>query len=1065
VPIADVDRDITLLQNSLPLCPRSHPERIKLVYKLAKRRYERHYVSQEKEDLDKYIIHLTETILLLPVSGAGLRDIPRLLFDLTAALRERSEKYEQPEGIEYSINCLRYLRTFPIDSFDIPRSDVTTSLIRVLCTQVELGAGSETRDIKEMVALCRELLNSNLLGDFPFAAFLSLAKAVYAEYRRGRPIELLDEVIECLRDAVKVCPLGSDNASSRLRLSVAGQLRIRFMTAVAAPSLDDYEEAMALLEKILDSNQPGWCPDSIWEEASLLATELAVARDTFFRGNPEYSSVAISRLRAILSASFIDDEELRFEFTEALSMRVRDRFDHYSLSESLEEANSNFSQLVGHSTSLILEKSGMLRSERRGLRDTYSTAALHQKIQNLEELLSNTPPGTERHKECLSVLADWYETKFHRTKDISDIQNSIKYRRMSLDATLAGDPWRITSLIALINILLLGFEETREISYLNESIAIRYDILKLKSADHFRITQGLVASLCVRGKRLGQIEDLHEAIRLISMTINDQNALAPEPDRFRLSCQWAILARNTLHPTTLTAYNTAMSLMQKSLSFVPTVSVQHTRLVAMGEHCQTMPLDYASYQITFGQFEAAVETLEEGRALLWSQMRGLRTSVAQLVQDSPLVQRLAEINQELEVMTKSVTPSGRPEIEDGVAQDGSDPFGRLVIKWKKLIEERDALISQIQSQPGLEGFLRAPSFTTLRSAASRGPVILINHCVWRSDLVIIVHDSLPCSIPTPDDFFSRANELRDKLVKARKTENGLDSVKYQDALCSVLKGLYELVGEPVIKRLQVLGVPEQSRIWWCPTSVFCSLPLHAMGPIPHSHRYFSDLYIPSYTPSLSALIESRNTSQQVLAGKPSLLLVALPDDDLPGVKGEIKVIRKLEERVAVMDLVSSQATPTSVANGLRGSRLAHFACHGELETGKPFDASFKLHGGSRLTLLEIVRSRLPDAEFAFLSCCHAAEITENSVADEGLHLTSAMQYCGFRSVVGTMWEMADTDGRDLAKSFYKSLFSSQDSSVPYYERSAGALRDAVQKLRYKRGIILERWVNFVHYGA
>jgi hypothetical protein len=61
--------------------------------------------------------------------------------------------------------------------------------------------------------------------------------------------------------------------------------------------------------------------------------------------------------------------------------------------------------------------------------------------------------------------------------------------------------------------------------------------------------------------------------------------------------------------------------------------------------------------------------------------------------------------------------------------------------------------------------------------------------------------------------------------------------------------------------------------------------------------------------------------------------------------------------------------------------------------------------------------------------------------------------------------MADTDGRDLAKSFYKSLFSSQETGVPYYERSAGALRDATQKLRGKRGITLERWVNFVHYGA
>ena len=125
------------------------------------------------------------------------------------------------------------------------------------------------------------------------------------------------------------------------------------------------------------------------------------------------------------------------------------------------------------------------------------------------------------------------------------------------------------------------------------------------------------------------------------------------------------------------------------------------------------------------------------------------------------------------------------------------------------------------------------------------------------------------------------------------------------------------------------------------------------------------------------------------------------------------------------------------------------------------DASFKLHRGSRLTLLDIIRSRLPDAEFAFLSCCHAAEITEDSVADEVLHLTAAMQYCRFSSVVGTMWAMADVDGQDQAKNFYKSLFSDQDSGVPYHERSAEALRDATQKLRVKRGVNLERWVNFV----
>jgi CHAT domain-containing protein len=63
-------------------------------------------------------------------------------------------------------------------------------------------------------------------------------------------------------------------------------------------------------------------------------------------------------------------------------------------------------------------------------------------------------------------------------------------------------------------------------------------------------------------------------------------------------------------------------------------------------------------------------------------------------------------------------------------------------------------------------------------------------------------------------------------------------------------------------------------------------------------------------------------------------------------------------------------------------------------------------------------------EFAFLSTCHTGELMEESIDDEGPAAPgAAMQYCGFPSVVGTMWAMADTDGADLSKHCYKAIFS------------------------------------------
>ncbi|KAH9023921.1 CHAT domain-containing protein [Lactarius hengduanensis] len=1027
--IADIDYNVTFLQDSLLLYPlaRPHSNHLTCVYRLANVRWARYRLSQTKEDLDKAIVQFTEAIFLLSDS----RRIVRLLFRLAYALLVRFERFKHPDDLNSSIEYFRYLRGLPLDFSDALDNLVTPLLIRALAVESEAASGDGTRNIREMVVLCRELLTSDMSAHFPVAPFISLKDAVIAEFRQGR-LESLDQVIECLRDAVKLRPPESHG----VWFPLVNTLLVRF---VVAHSNVDYKEAMALIEGVLDPNRPGECPDSVRGQATIFAALFARARSAIFQ-NPEYSQVAMSHLRTSLGSPFLD-EGFRLEFTENLAMEARKRFEQYSLPESLEEADSHTSRLVDFSSSQSLEISGVLILEQDTARGSHPTTRMEDKIQRLEELLSIAAPGTGRYRECLRHLAEWYKTKFCSTNDISDVEKSINYCRLSLDAT-PGDTLKIIPLRSLLLILLLAFKKTSKVNYLDESITVSYGILELKVAQtsHFRIIQRLVSSLLVRWQFLGRKEDPYEAIRLMSLAIGDQYAQGP--DRFRLSCQWAVLARMISHPSALTAYKTAMSSMKRSLSFAPTLSIQHARLVAMDENCQNVPFDYASFQIDLGRFEEAVETLEQGRALLWSEMRGLRTQMAQL-EDSPLAKRFAEINQQLEALTISITSSGRPEMGDGIAQDRdwTDPFGRLVVKQQKLVEERDALISQIQGRQGSEGFLKDPSFHTLRTAASRGP---------RSDILIIFHNSLPCSIPTVTGFYDRAKKLRDKLVEARK--HGLDSWEYQDALSSVLKGLYELVGEPVIKRLRLLGVPEQSRIWWCPTSVFCSPPSR-YGPNPIG-RY-----------SRLEAIFLGSSSPQML-GKPSLLLVAQPDDSLLGVNGEIKVIqRALKARAVVTGLVSREATPSSVVEGLRGSHFAHFACHGVLETGKPFEASFELHGSSRLTLLDIVRSRLPAAEFAFLACCHAAEITEDSVADEALHLTAAMQYCGFRSVVGTMWEMADTDGQDLAKSFYRSLFSSQETGTPYYERSARALRDATQKLREKRGITLERWVNFVHYGA
>ncbi|KAI0298421.1 CHAT domain-containing protein [Multifurca ochricompacta] len=1056
--IMELDQMITSHQCALSRIPRSHPTYTACIHRLARSRFKRYKLSEQKEDLDKSIAHYTEAIFLPPSWGFYLNVI-QVFFRLALSLLRRSKKFKQPEDVKCAVEYFRYLRGLPLKTFEVPHKVVTSSLVQALGIQVELEAGG-TGDIEEMLILCQELLACHSSANYPTQAITAFVYAILRKFSQGEQVQPLDGVIQCLRDALKIFPPDLH----LVRFGLAASLLARFWKNY---SNDDYEEAMALLESIVGSSPLGDDPSRFQILASAFAAFLARMRADFFP-NPGYLEEAISRSRTLLTSSSLDND-LRYGVTHGMASLAEMRFENFGLTEALQESRSYTSGMVSLASSSSAHGTSQEQIDKvDAVRAAYPMKVVEEKIQNLRELISKTPPGNSNHNTHIEDLINWHETKFSHTDDIKDLEEVIKCRRVLLASTDTSHPFGPQHALSLGIDLYMAFECSNKMEYLDESITVNRGLLEMQGAQPFRfkVIQQLVAFLYKRIKLLGHRQDFKEIIKLFPLAVNDR--FARMPDRFAFSCLWAFVTRANRHPSVSAAYEKAMSLMQSSLVSAPNLQIQHARLVAMPGLCENMPLDYASYQIDMGQFTQAIETLEQGRALLWSEMRGLRNSMDQLYGvNSPLATKLAAINQDLESLTMSVTPSGTIEISDGGSQvdDGMDPFGRLVVKQQKLLEERDALVSQIQELPGFGDFLKTPSFQNIRIAASHGPVIIINHNEWRSDILILLRDSPPSLISTTNDFYRLANELKDRLVVARR--DGLDSDKYKRALRSVLEGLYKLVGEPVIDKLHTLGVPEQSRIWWCPTSVFCSLPLHAMGPIPSNDgvkRYFSDLYIPSYTPTLSALIESRKPSPKT-SYQPSLLLVATPDESLPGAFGEMAIIQSLKAWLPVATLCGKNATPASVVERLRHHGLVHFVCHGKLETGKPFDASFKLYEDERLTLLDIVRSRLPAAEFAFLAACHTAELTDESIADEALHLTAAVQYCGFRSVVGTMWEMADIDGCEIAENFYKSMFSRNGEGIGYHLRSARALRDATRKMRRKKGMTLERWVNFVHYGA
>ena len=1018
--------------------PRSNFARPRLILALAALHTHRIYLSHQRSDLNKAITHFTEAILLSPTPSQKL---VTALFHLADLLLSRYTEYDQPDGLKSSIKYFRFLRInfHSPAAFDDPEisEDISSKLFCALAYNLMLTPGKMAQDLEEMVTLIPEFITAAILTSSSSLAINAFSAAVYilaAEisemYRQEDTQRDFNRAIQVLREAAVL------NPDLEISNTLATCLIVRFE---ATHVMNDCEEAMTNLDKIVAACSPGKNLTEL-ETNGLRLIALLLTSRVNVSPTPENLEDAIHRLRIIVTYSLTENDHKKL--TLLLGALTHKRFKYFGVTGSSggvpPDPNSD-----------ILARSYLL--QQRGEAETRS-----------------------QMQENLDRLSGFFTATVNC--EITDVEAAVEGSRKLIPSQQSSDQWSHSSELATVfaNILLCAYRRTERLDYLNEAISTNQGLHRISAAPkfcHFLVGCKLRYCLNERLELLGLPQDFEELIQLSSELANDISGEVFT--RFEISCYWARLARLIyVHTSVSIAYETAMSLLQETLVFCPTLQTQHHRLAAALKEGESFTSDYASYQIENGQVKQAIETLEQGRALIWSEMRGLRISTDQLRAANPaLAEKFADINQRLELVAMSVAQSDDNDLgETSGRRDHS--INHLVLTQQNLLKERTALISHIQSLPGFEYFLKPPSFDFLNAAASRGPVIIVNQsplaAIFPSHIIILLENSPPSIISTPSSFHDRANRLKSELLRVRKKPKGPDSEEYNHTLAYVLIELYELVGKSVVEELRRLEVPEKSRVWWCPTDDFCSLPLHAMGPIPSDDGedlYFSDLYIPSYTPSLSALIESRkcgSSSDASYNSKPSILLVAQPDT-LHGAFGEIRAVEAT--KTPVKTLISAMATPETVIEGLRDHRFAHFVCHGRLEPGRPFDSSLELHKDN-LTLLEIVRSQLPVAEFAFLAACHTAELTEGSIADEGLHLAAAIQYCGFRSVVGTMWAMADTDGEDLTKHFYKAIFADKaDQNVPYHERSARALQIAVTRLRKKRGVTLERWVNFVHYGS
>ena len=352
--------------------------------------------------------------------------------------------------------------------------------------------------------------------------------------------------------------------------------------------------------------------------------------------------------------------------------------------------------------------------------------------------------------------------------------------------------------------------------------------------------------------------------------------------------------------------------------------------------------------------------------------------------------------------------------------------------------ELQVVVTRIRELPGLSRFLLPSLFSDLQQAAREGPIIIVNASKYGCDALVILvnrnphHISLLIAKEAVRELSSRLTILSERTLFKDVTED----------LLIILRELWDKVVSPIVNFLQTVH-PLQSRIRWCPTAEFSLLPLHAAGPHKEGRRNLANLYISSYTPTLTALIRARrhnlsNGNHFLGVGQAN----AEGENEIASVGPELANIgQHVDGLTTFTHIEGPDSCITRVGEELKRNEWVHLACHGIPNQEQPFKSAFALHDG-HFTIERIIQYELQHAEFAFLSACQTTVGDEESV-DEVMHLASAMQFAGFRSVIGTMWVVMDVVAPMITSAFYNNMID--ECGRLDYTRAAFALNKTIEE--------------------
>ncbi|KAI0083510.1 CHAT domain-containing protein [Irpex rosettiformis] len=960
-----------------------------------------------------------------------------------------------------------------------------------VCLSARFECVGEPQDLEESISL-GQLANALTPDDSPdkHSRLCNLAVSLFSRFEREGRAEDLEEAIELDTRAVELVPNG--HVSKPMLLSNLGSSLARQFER--SGSANNLEKAIELLTHAVeltpedDPDKPMWLMN------------LGTSHEQRFErlGNLEdlERAIALQSRSVDLTPDGHPDKPMYLSNAgSSLQTRFLRLGDFADLGRAIVlQARAVELTSDGHPDKPALLNNLAIFLQGRYLR-TRDAKDLEEAIAHQFRAVELTPDGHPDKPTWLNNLGAQLHSRFKQSGNLDDLDQAITHYTAALTLTPEGHPDKSSWLCNLSHSLEERFERVGNVSDLEEAIKCSTRPVELTPENHTQRAQNLrFLGLRFFTRLRSPHAHADDASRAMEAFLEAMQHPTSHPlERLRASGLYARLLTEFSHLLTtpprlslLEAWRHAISLVPQCIWLGNNVRGRYTSLSEELSDVRIAVNYAATAAIAAGEYDLALEWLETGRAVVWSQVLQLRTPLDDLHRIHPqLAERLQHVSQALQLAASSSLPVSIETQLPSSSHDIQAPSSHGYAL------EYDKLVSTIRELEGFEDFMQPKTLSQLAGACRSGPVVVINVHKSRCDALVLCRVGDVIHIPLPELSLDRAMGIQEylwDLLRAKRLLNRcrgdmqdenddrggrVTAMDPPDMMRVILADLWNRVVKPIMDVVCTLEPPSTTlpHVTWCPTGPLVFLPLHAAGIYPSDDRISApsqtimDLAVSSYTPTLEALLKPR--ARVTPAGQdPRVLIVSQPDtpggNPIPGTTTEAAIVMSLVGESKPLD--DADGTIQAVLEGMATHEWVHLACHGIQNCMDPMSSAFLLYDG-QLTLADLMSHHLPNADLAVLSACQTATGDEK-LSEEAVHLAAGMLNIGYKSVVGTMWSISDYVAPDVMKVFYTVMAEQVRAGGEL--QPAYALHEAIKVLRRSsgRGVMNDflRWVPFVHFG-